>query len=172
MLGLWIHCLPETQQNPLSQLVFCIFVDCLLKLTFSNETKIRNLRAVKLVSRDIIHPGGWQGLESSESTQVEDEMACIFNAWFLMVWRIILSGCMHTHTHLEVSLRTIRDNRLELALSSEKAFTPVKSEYNVDVKCYHITQFTSNLHRCERRSITDLAGTYASVCVCVNNCAV
>ena len=92
-------------------------------------------------------------------------MACIFNAWFLMLWRIILSGCMHTHTHLEALLRTVRDNRLELALSSEKAFTPVKSEYNVDVKCCHIAQFISSLHHCERRSITDLADVYACVCV-------
>lgn len=66
-------------------------------------------------------------------------MACVFNAWFLMVWRIILSGCMCTHTHLEALLRTIRDNGLELALSSEEAFTPVESEYNVNVKCCHIT---------------------------------
>lgn len=34
----------ETQQNPLPKLVSCIFVDCLLKLTFSNEMKIRRVR--------------------------------------------------------------------------------------------------------------------------------
>lgn len=119
-----------------------------------------NLRAVKLVSTDIIHPGGWQGLESSESTQVVEKMGSIFTAWFLMVGRIILSVCMHTHARLEALLRTIRCKGLELALSSEEAFTPVKREYNVEVLPHHPVYIQPSPLSAEKHLLTCCQATF------------
>lgn len=87
-----------------------------------------------------------------------------------MVWRIILSGSVHTHTHTHTHIYRLCSGPLEttgwsLPCPQKGIYTSKNNEYNVDVKCCHITQSISSLQCCEWISITDLTGTYACVCM-------